>query len=76
MTSADDFNARLLFNWHGFARHHRFVDRAATFDHHAVYRHAVAWTNPQAIADPDLIERDFLVTGALDDAPCHLWREV
>ena len=58
--AADDAVARRLDDWHRFAGHHRFVDRAAPVEDFAVDRHLVARPYAQSVADRDAFERDVL----------------
>ena len=55
--AADDGVAGGLGDGHGFAGHHRFVDRAAALDDLAVDGDLLAWPHAQLVADHDLIER-------------------
>jgi hypothetical protein len=45
------FVARFLGDRHGLAGDHRFIDRAAAFDHHAIDRHLLAGAHAQRVAD-------------------------
>ena len=74
--AGDDLRARLLGDRHGFAGDHRFVERGAAFDHHAIDRHLLAGPHAQAVADRDSVERDFLLGAVGADAPRRLRREV
>jgi len=54
---------------------HRLINRTASFDHRAVYRHFLARPNPQEVADMDMIERDIFFTAIGQDSPCGLRRQ-
>ena len=73
---ADDAVADRLGDRHRFARHHRFVDRAAAFEDFAVDRDFVARAHAQAVADRDALERDVLVVSVRADAASGLGREI
>ena len=49
--AADDAGVGFLGHRHGFAGHHRFIERRAAFQHHAVDRHLVAGPHAQFVAD-------------------------
>ena len=68
--------ARLFLHRHRFAGHHRFVDRAAALDHHAVHWDAVARTDSERVADLDLLERHLFIVAVVADAPSGFRREV
>ena len=61
---------------HGFAGDHRFVDRGAAFEHHAVDRHLLAGPHAQSVADRDGVERHFLVAAVVLHAARGLGREI
>src|SRR3546814_23642 len=58
-----------LGDGHGFARHHRFIERRAPFLDHAIDGHLFAGPHPQPVAHRDQIKRDFLFAAILRDAP-------
>src|SRR3546814_20814515 len=59
--AAYDLVTRRLLHGHGLARHHRFVDRAASIEHLAVDRHLVARAPAQAIAMLNPLERNLQI---------------
>jgi hypothetical protein len=59
--AADHFRSGLLGYRHGFARHHRFVDRHAAFDDGAIDRHLLSGPHPQPVAQGDRIEGDLFI---------------
>ena len=65
MTLASGF----FLDRHGFAGHHRFIDRAAALDDDAIDRHVVAGAHAQAVADMHLLQRDFFVAAIVADPP-------
>ena len=74
--AADHLLADALGHRHGFSRHHRFIDGAASFDDFPVDRHALARPHAQAIADDDLIEGHILVRAVGPDPPRHFRGEI
>ena len=56
----------------GSPRDHRLVDRALALDHDAVDRHLLAGPDAEAVAHPDLLERDVLLAAVLDEPPGRL----
>ncbi len=68
--------ARDLFDGDRLTRDHRFVDRRATLDDDAVNGHLVAGTDPQAIADFHVLQRDLLLAAVRPDDASGLGGEV
>jgi hypothetical protein len=54
---------------------HRLIDRATSFDDHAVHRHFLARPNPQEITDVDAVEWNVFFTAIGQDPPCGLRRQ-
>ncbi len=74
--AADDAGVFVLGHRHGFAGHHRLIERGVAFEHAAVDRHLVAGAHAQLVADVHGIERDLLVAAIVFDAARGLWREI
>ena len=62
-----------LFHRYAFARNDGLVDRARTFDHHSVDRHARTGANDEDIPRSHLIDRDFFL-GTVDVAANRRFR--
>ena len=74
--AADQLCAGALGDRHRLAGDHRFIERRAALDHHAVDRNLFARPHPQPVADGDQIERDFLFAAVVLQAPRGFGREV
>src|SRR3546814_1866732 len=74
--AAYDLVTRRLLHGHGLARHHPFVDRAASIEHLAVDRHLVARAHAQAIAMLNPLARNFLLVAAGAHPPGGLRRRI
>ena len=74
--AGDHVRALLLRHRHGFAGDQRLVDRRAALQHLAVDRHLVAGPHAQAVADLDLVERNFFVAAIGIHATRGLGREI
>ena len=55
--STCDLVARGLFDRHGFARHHRFIDGACAFPYRPVDRYALTWADAESVSALHLPER-------------------
>ena len=64
-----------LLDRHRLARNHGFIDRARSFEHHAIHRNFLARPHAQTVADLHLVERNVLLAAvasgprALSSAP-------
>ena len=66
---ADQFVARPFADRQRLAGQHRFIDRAAAFHHHAVYRHFLTGPHAQGVTDMHMAERHvFLALVGVDAA--------
>jgi hypothetical protein len=73
--AGDHLGARLAAHRHRLAGDQRLVEGGAALQHLAVHRHLLAWPDAQAVADPDPVQRHFLVRPVRPDAPGGLRRE-
>ena len=58
--STSDLVACGLFDRHGFARHHRFIDGACAFPYRPVGRYALTWTDAESVSALHLTQRHVL----------------
>ena len=56
--AGDHRRAGLLLDGHGLAGDHRFVDRGASVDDHAIDRRTFTWTQDDHVAHADFRHRD------------------
>jgi hypothetical protein len=74
--AGDYLAAHFLADRHGFAGHHRFVQRRSAFDNLAVHRHLLARPDAEPVADLQSRDLDFFVGAVRPNAARGLWREV
>ena len=55
---ADHLASLRFFHRHRLAGHHRFVNRARTFQNHAIDRNFLAWANTQLVAGQYCVQRN------------------
>ena len=73
--AGEALSARLL-DRQRFAGDHRFVDRGAAFDHHAIHRNGLSRTNTQQIAHLHDLQRHVGFGAVRADAARRLGRQV
>ena len=68
--------ADLLGHRHGLAGHHGFIDSDPAIQKFAIDRDLLSGSDPQAVADGDLVKRDIFIDTIRADPACGLGREV
>ena len=74
--AARDTVAFCLFDGHGLAGDHAFVNGRVALDHFAIDRHAVAGAHPQQVALHDVLERCIIFASVGKNSPRGLGRKV
>ena len=74
--ASDHFGIRPFLDRHRLTGHHGFIDRAATLEHHAIDRHAVARAHAQAVADLHCFKRHVFIAAVGSDTARRLRCEI
>jgi hypothetical protein len=74
--AADDARTNALSHRHGFARHHRFIERGSAFGYFAVDGDFFAGAYPQDVAKLNKIEGDFFFLPVGTHATSEFWRKI